>query len=127
VASVGVALPENPDVAKILVGRASELARRLNGRWVAFLICNDSLPSPRADMAMRQAQFVMASGGTVFLCEGDDVAATLIDLATREQIDILILGTPRKAKLLPRFRRNTVDRVVRAPRPFDVVVVGDGR
>ena len=66
VASVGVALPEDSDVAQELVDRAAALAQRLNGRWVAFVICNDSLPSPRAESALRHAELAMRSGGTVF-------------------------------------------------------------
>ena len=122
-ASVGVALPEDGDVAQELVVRAAALAQRLNGRWVAFVICNDSLPSPRAENAMRHAELAMRNGGTVFFCEGEDVAETLLALAAREQIDILILGAPERRW---RFRRGTVERVVRAQRTFDVVVVGDG-
>jgi len=121
VTSVGVALPEDADVAQELVGRAAELAQRLNGRWVAFVICNDALPSERAQNALRQAELAMRSGGTVFFCEGEDVAQTLLALASRERIDILILGAPAQRW---RLRRGTVDRVVRARRAFDVVVVG---
>jgi K+-sensing histidine kinase KdpD len=127
VTSVGVALPEDADVARALVNRAVELAHQLNGRWVAFVICNDNVPSPRADNALRHAQLAMSSGGTVFVCEGEDIAETLLLLAKREQIDVLILGAPRKARLLRRFRPDTVDRVVRAERSFDVVVVGNGQ
>jgi K+-sensing histidine kinase KdpD len=123
VASVGVALPEDGDVAQELVVRAAALAQRLNGRWVAFVICNDALPSPRAENAMRRAELAMRNGGTVFFCEGEDVAQTLLALAAREQIDVLILGAPTHRW---RLRRGTVERVVRAHRAFDVVVVGDG-
>src|SRR5581483_11285313 len=121
--SVGVALPEDADVANELVERAAELAKRFNGPWIAFVICNDALPSERAENALRHAELAMRRGGTVFFCEGDDVAETLLELAAREQVDILILGAPAGRR---RFRRGTVERVVRARRPFDVIVVGDG-
>jgi K+-sensing histidine kinase KdpD len=127
VTSVGVALPEDTNVARALVDRAAELAHQLNGRWVAFVICNDDVPSPRADNALRHAHMAMSSGGTVFVCEGEDIAETLLLLAKREQIDVLILGAPRKGRLFRRFRPDTVDRVVRAERSFDVVVVGNGQ
>ena len=120
--SVGVALPEDAGVAKDLVGRAAALAERLNGRWVAFVICNHALPSPRAENAMRHAELAMRSGGTVFFCEGADTAQTLLELSARERIDILILGSPERRW---RFGRGTVERVVRAERAFDVVVVGN--
>lgn len=123
--SVGVALPDNAEVAQALVHRASELAQRLNGRWVAFVICNDALPSLRARNALQQAELAMRSGATVYFCEGEDVAQTLLALATREQIDVLILGAPTRSGLLRRFRPGIVDRVVRATRTFDVVVVGN--
>ncbi len=125
--SVGVALPEDADVAQELVGRAAALAERLHGRWVAFVICNDALPSPKAQNAMRQAELAMRSGGTVFFCEGEDVAQTLLALAKRERIDLLILGAPTRSGLLRRFRPGVVDRVVGAARSFDVVVVGTGQ
>jgi K+-sensing histidine kinase KdpD len=124
VTSVGVALPEDAGVAQELVGRAAALAQRLNGRWVAFLICNDALPSPRAENAMRHAELAMRSGGTVFFCEGEDVAQTLLALAARERIDILILGAPERRL---RLRRGTVERVVRAERAFDVAVIGNAQ
>jgi K+-sensing histidine kinase KdpD len=124
VTSVGVALPENADVAHELLGRAAALAERLNGRWVAFVICNEALPAPRAELAMRHAELAMRTGGTVFFCEGADTAQTLLALAARERIDILILGAPAPHRW--RLRRGTVDRVVRAARTFDVVVIGNG-
>ena len=115
--SIGVALPEDGDVAHELIDRAAALAQRLNGRWVAFVVCNDGYSS------LPQAELAMQSGGTVFFCEGEDIAQTLIALAQREQIDILILGAPVRRW---RLGRGTVDRVVSAPRRFDVVVVGGG-
>jgi K+-sensing histidine kinase KdpD len=71
--------------------------------------------------ALPQAELAMRSGGTVFFCEGEDVAQTLLALAQREQIDVLILGAPARRW---RLRRGVVDRVVNAPRNFDVVVAG---
>jgi K+-sensing histidine kinase KdpD len=124
VTSVAVALPEDAGVAQELVERAAALAERLNGRWIAFVICNDALPSPRAELAMRHAELAMRSGGTVFFCEGADTAQTLLALGARERIDILILGAPAHRW---RLRPGTVDRVVRAERTFDVVVIGNGQ
>jgi K+-sensing histidine kinase KdpD len=115
VTSVGVALPEDPEIAEELVARAMTLARRFNGRWVAFVICNDGVTSlPQAELAMR-------NGGTVFFCESGDIAETLLELAAREQIDVLILGPPARRW---RLRRSIVERVVAARRSFDVVVTG---
>ena len=121
--SVGVALPEDGEIAQELVDRAQALAQRLNGRWVAFVICNDALPSERAENALRQAELAMLRGGTVFVCEGEDTAETLLALAAREQVDVLILGAPERRW---RLRAGTVERVVRAQRAFDVVVAGNG-
>jgi len=121
VTNVGVALPDSEEVARTLIERASDLARRLNGRWVAFLICNDAMPKPSAERAMQRAEIVMASGGTVHLCEGDDIARTLLSLAELEKIDVLMMGAPKR-----RFIPGVVDRVLRAARSFDVVVVGNG-
>jgi len=124
--AIGVALPADADVAPILIQRAATLARDLNGRWVAFVVCHDALPSARATRALEQAERAMMSGGTVFFCDGEDVAQTLLALARREQIDVLIVGAPRRSGFFRRFRRGTIDRVVRAARSFDVVVVPAG-
>jgi len=115
VISIGVALPGDFDVAHDLIERASTLASRFEGRWVAFVICNDGASS------LPQAEHAMQRGGTVFFCEGEDVAETLLELAARERVDILILGAPERRRLL---RRGTVERVVTTPRNFDVMVVG---
>lgn len=117
--AIGVALPADGEMAECLLARAAEMAQRLNARWVAFVICNDLAP-----VRLQQAERAMQSGGTVFFCEGEDVAHTILSLAAREGVDVLLLGAPRRTGLLRRFRRGTVDRIVRAPRSFDVVVVG---
>ena len=116
--AIGVALPADADRAHLLVGRAADLARELNARWVAFIISNDPDAIIHAELAMRL-------GGTVFVCEGEDVAQTLLALATREQLDVLILGAPTRSGLLARFRRGVIDRVVRSARSFDVIVIGN--
>ena len=121
--AIGVALPADSDVANLLVDRTSELARTLNARWIAFIVCNDAMPTAPAQQALYQAELAMRAGGTVFLCEGDDVAQTLIALASVQNIDILILGAPKRNGLMRRFRRGVIDRIVRAARPFDVVVI----
>ncbi len=123
--AIGVALPAEADVAQNLIERTSALAEQLSARWVAFVICNDALPSPAAESALRQAQLAMVAGGTVFFCEGEDKAETILALAARERVDVLILGAPRKQGFLARFRSTTVDRVVRAERSFDVVIIGE--
>ena len=92
---------------------------------MAFIVCNAEFPSAPAEKAMRYAEFAMRSRGTIFFCEGEDVAQTVIALAEREQIDILIVGTPKRSTLLRRLRRDTVDRIIHAARSFDVVVVAD--
>lgn len=122
---IGVALPADGETAHVLIERASSLAERLNSRWAAFVICNDAISSARAAAALRQAHRAMLSGGTVFFCEGD-VAKTLLALAARERIDVLLIGAPRRSGLLRRFRLGTVDRLLRAQRSFDVVVVPTG-
>jgi len=123
--AIGVALPTDSEVANLLVDRTAELARTLNARWIAFIVCNHAMPTAPAQHALCQAELAMRAGGTVFLCEGDDVAETLMALACGQNIDVLILGAPKRAGLLRRLRRGVIDRIVRAARPFDVVVIGN--
>jgi K+-sensing histidine kinase KdpD len=112
--SIGVALPEDATVAEELVTRTAALAKRLSGRWVAFIFT--------ARNSIERADMVMRAGGTVFCYEPEDVAQALLEIGKRERIDLLILGTPRSNGFLARFRRDATDRVIRAQRPFDVVV-----
>lgn len=115
--AIGVALPEDSASARALVRRTAALAERLSGRWVAFIFsARNSME--RADMAMR-------AGGTVFCDEPEDVAQALLEIGAREGIDLLILGSPKPNGLLARLRPDTTDRVIRAPRSFDVVVISN--
>jgi K+-sensing histidine kinase KdpD len=97
------------------VTRTAALAKRLSGQWVAFIFT--------ARNSMERADMVMRAGGTVFCYEPEDVAQALLEIGKRERIDLLILGAPRSNGLLARFRRDATDRVIRAQRPFDVVVI----
>ena len=119
--AIGVALPADGAIAHLLIDRASELARTLNARWVAFVVCNPIV----TEESLCQAELAMRRGGTVFVCEGDDVAQTLIALACREKVDVLMLGAPKSAGILRRIRRGVIDRVLQATRTFDVVVIGN--
>jgi K+-sensing histidine kinase KdpD len=100
-----------------LVRRTAALAQRLSGRWVAFIVSSGN--------TMRHAELAMRAGGTVFCCEGEDVAQTLIELGTRERIDLLLLSSSRAKGLLRRFRPDTAERLIRAERSFDVVVISN--
>jgi K+-sensing histidine kinase KdpD len=115
--SIGVALPEDAAVAETLVTRTAALAQRLSGRWVAFIFS--------ARNSMERANMAMRAGGTVFCYEAEDIAQALLEIGARERIDLLILGSPKPGGFLARFRPDTTDRVIRAERPFDVVVISN--
>jgi len=119
--AIGVALPADDAIAHLLIDRACELARSLNARWVAFVVCDQVL----SEESLCQAELAMRRGGTVFVCEGDDIAQTLVALASREKVDVLMLGAPKSAGILRRIRRGVIDRVLHATRTFDVVVIGN--
>ena len=119
--AIGVALPSDSAIAHLLIDRASELASSLNARWVAFVVCDQIV----TEESLFQAELAMRRGGTVFVCEGDDVAQTLVALAQREKVDVLMLGAPKSAGILRGIGRGVIDRVLEATRTFDVVVIGN--
>jgi nucleotide-binding universal stress UspA family protein len=79
----------------------------------------------RDDRAKRVAELVSESGGMLVYERADDVAAALIEIAERERAAILVIGASRRPRLLRRFIRGETERILRAQRPFDVVVSSD--
>jgi K+-sensing histidine kinase KdpD len=115
--SIAIALPSHLPTARAVLTHGRRLARHLGLGWIAVFV-----QRRRDERAARVAELVSASGG-VLVCErADDVAAALIEIAERERAAILVIGASRRPRILRRFIRGTTERILRAPRPFDVVV-----
>ena len=115
--SIAIALPAHLPTARAVLIHGRRLARHLGLGWIAVFV-----QRKRDDRAKRMAELVSESGGTLLCEHADDVASALLQIAEREHAAILVIGTSRRPRILRRFIRGETERILRAQRPFDVVV-----
>lgn len=115
--NIAIALPAHLPTARAVLIHGRQLARHLGLGWIAVFV-----QQKRDDRAKRMAELVGESGGTLVYEHGDDVATTLLEIAEREHAAILVIGASRRPRILRRLIRGETERILRAPRPFDVVV-----
>lgn len=115
--SIAIALPAHLPTARAVLVHGRRLARHLGLGWIAVFV-----QRKRDDRAKRVAELVSESGGTLVCERANDVAAALIEIAERERAAILVIGASRRPRILRRLRRGDTERILRAQRPFDVVV-----
>jgi K+-sensing histidine kinase KdpD len=115
--SIAIALPADLPTARAVLSHGRKLARHLGLGWIAVYV-----QRRRGERAASVAELVRASGG-ILVCErAEDVAAALLEITERERAAILVIGASRRPRLLRRFIRGKTERILRASRPFDVVV-----
>lgn len=115
--SVAIALPAHLPTARAVLLHGRRLAQHLGLGWIAVFV-----QRKRDERANRMAELVGESGGTLVYERADDVAAALIEIAERERAALLVIGASRRPRILRRLIRGETERILRAPRPFDVVV-----
>ena len=128
---IAVAIPLNGPHAQALLVRASQLARLMNVPWAAFLVRTQHdriahLPEDER-LAIVEALNVAANlGGVPICCDADDVPMALLELARRERVRLLILGSSTRSGFLQRLIPGTTERLLRADRDFDVIITSRG-
>ena len=117
--NVAIAVPADPELARAVLARGRRIASHFGLGWIAVRI----LTSPREE---RDAllDLVSALGGCLVCAEARDVASAIIEVSRREQSRLLVIGASRRPRFLRRLRRGTTERILRAKRPFDVIVAG---
>ena len=130
-AIVAIAVPADVEVARAVLARGRRLADRLGIGWLAVLIQTPALRPRRMSPAhvqtiQRLFDLVLSLGGQLLCAEADDVATGLIELSRQENAEVLVLGASRRPSLLRRLIPGTTERVLRARRPFDVIVTREG-
>jgi K+-sensing histidine kinase KdpD len=118
--NVAIALPPELGAASAVLRRGRRLASQLGVGWVAIFVAR----STHAITRMRE--LVAPLGGELVATDGADIAAAVVDLSRREGAQFLVIGASRRPRLLRRFVSGTTERILRAPRPFDVVVAREG-
>jgi K+-sensing histidine kinase KdpD len=118
--NVTIAVPGDPELARAVLTHGRRIARHLGVEWIAVRIVTNGETS-------RDLQDIVNAFGGLLLCaKATDIARALIDLSCREHTRVLVLGRSRRPRFWRRLRRGTTERILRAKRPFDVVIAGEG-
>lgn len=134
--NVAIAVPEDPERAREILSRGRRIARYFGLEWVAVRIIADG----ERDAGERRSggdtggdggprdlrELVTALGGRLLCAEARDIAAGLVELSRREHARVLVIGRSRRPWFLRRLRRGVTERILRAQRPFDVIVAAGG-
>jgi K+-sensing histidine kinase KdpD len=118
--NVAIALPPDERAATAVLRRGRRLASQLGVGWVAIFVAK----SGRTAASMRD--LVATLGGELIAREARDVAAAVVDLSRRQGVRWLVIGSSRRPRLLRRIITGTTEQILRAPRPFDVVIAREG-
>jgi K+-sensing histidine kinase KdpD len=135
---VAIAVPGDPERAREVLSRGRRIARYFGLEWVAVRIIptngerdagerRSGDGGAGAEAAPRDLrELVAALGGRLLCAEAHDIAAGLVELSRREHARVLVIGRSRRPWFLRRLRRGVTERILRAKRPFDVIVAAGG-
>jgi len=118
--NVAIALPPDARSATALLKRGRRIASQLGVGWIAIFVAH----SARAAAAMRE--LVSTLGGELVATDAAEIGTTVVDLSRQAGAQLLVIGASRRPRLLRRFVTGTTEEILRAPRPFDVVVAREG-
>ena len=113
--SVAIAVPADVEQARDVLACGRRIARRMGVEWTAIVIASRRRAAKVIDLAG-------ALGGRVLCAQSRDVAGALIEVSRRECAQLLVIGSSRRPRILRRLIRGTTERILDAPRPFDVFV-----
>lgn len=123
--SVAIAVPGNPERARVIISRGRRIACHFGLQWIAVRIVRTQSPRQRRATSRDLSELVTALGGRLLCAEARDIATALIEVSCREHARVLVIGRSRRPRLLRRLRRGTTERILEATRPFDVVVAAE--
>ena len=118
--NVAIAVPHDPERARAVLARGRRIARHFGVGWIAVRIETTSRNSD--DLR----ELVASLGGRLLCATARDIARALIEVAWRERARLLVIGSSRRPRFLRRLKRGTTEEILRAKRPFDVVVAAEG-
>ncbi|ARJ68277.1 two-component sensor histidine kinase [Magnetospirillum sp. ME-1] len=111
-----------------LVRVAKRAADRRGAAWMAVTVeTSHTLTLPEADKDRIAAAIRLAAqlGGETAHLQGDDVVATILASAAECNATQIVVGRPRRLRLLDRFSATVTDRLVERGGAFNILVVGD--
>lgn len=113
---IAIAIPPDERAAAAVLQRGRNIALQLGTAWIAIFVAR----SATAVAHMRDV--VAALGGQLVASEAHDVVSAVIDLSLREDAQLLVIGRSRRPRIVRRLMKGTTEQILRARRPFDVVV-----
>lgn len=124
---VAIAVPAEEDAARAVLTYGRRLAGRLGARWVAFRVHSRSVDPRRDESTLRLRQLVAMQGGDLLCAAAADDAGGLVAMATRELVDVLVLGPSHRLRFFRRWIPGMTEKLLRSERRFDVVVTNPER
>jgi K+-sensing histidine kinase KdpD len=112
---LAIGVPADLEVAREVLNCGRRIARRLGVEWTAVVIASRQRAASVIELAA-------ALGGRVLCAQSRDVARALIDVSRLDGAGLLVIGPSRRPRFLRRLVRGTTERILEAPRPFDVVI-----
>ena len=124
--NVAIAVPGDPERARVIISRGRRIARYFGLEWIAVRIIRTQSSGDGGRTARELLDLVTALGGRLLCAEARDIATAIIELSRREHARVLVIGRSQRPRLLRRLKRGTTERILSAKRPFDVVVAAEG-
>jgi two-component system, OmpR family, sensor histidine kinase KdpD len=113
----------------MLIRRAKRVSDFLDAECFAVAVCASGglsvLPDPDRDAVERHLNFARNMRIETRVLEGDDVAATLVDFARRNEITQIFLARTRGRSRIPPWSRGLLQKIVRLARDMQVVIVSE--
>ncbi len=121
-------LSSDPPLSRVLLRKASRIAGRLSSDWFCVYVQTADERPERIDSTLQRhlvdnIQLAQSLGAEVVKLEGEDVAEALVRFAAARGVTLAIVGETRRSRWYQLRRGSIVDRLMRARRGLDVLVV----
>lgn len=125
---IAVALPFEPNLARLLILRGSRLAGRMNTQWYALYVRRrrdhpEHMSATQHRLLSENVQLAMSLGASVVFRESEDVVSTIVDFAREERIGLLVLGQPTRRGVFGRLSPGIVIQTLERMAGFDILIV----
>jgi two-component system sensor histidine kinase KdpD len=113
-----------------LVRSARRAAERLRVPWIAVHVATpkqDALPDRVKDDIADTLRLAESLGGEAVTLHAEaDIAGELIDLARKRNVTRILVGHPRRSRLLGLLHRQLGDEIVRRATDFEITLIAPG-
>jgi two-component system sensor histidine kinase KdpD len=121
-------ITESPKTA-MLIRRARRVSNFLGAECFAVTVQPtgdlSALPEDERDAVERHLNFARGLHIETRVLEGEDVAATVVEFARRNQVSQIFVTRPPKPGLIPALSRDPVQRIIALAKDMQIVIVSD--